>query len=46
MSGRESLDPDDWAEIRALGRRIMDEAIDHLAGLRDRPVWPLTPCPP
>lgn len=39
MTGRETLDPEDWSEIRALGQRIMDEAIDHLAGLRDRPVW-------
>lgn len=39
MAGRETLDPDDWSGMRALGHRIMDEAIDHLAGLRDRPVW-------
>ncbi len=39
MEERETLDPGDWAEMRALGHRIFDEAIDHLAGLRDRPVW-------
>lgn len=39
MSRAETLDPDDWSAMRALGHRIMDEAIDHLAGLRDRPVW-------
>ncbi|HQY44865.1 MAG TPA: pyridoxal-dependent decarboxylase [Paracoccaceae bacterium] len=39
MAGHETLDPEDWSGMRALGHRIMDEAIDHLAGLRDRPVW-------
>jgi glutamate/tyrosine decarboxylase-like PLP-dependent enzyme len=34
-----SLDPSDWAEMRALGHRMMDDMIDHLAGLRDGPVW-------
>jgi glutamate/tyrosine decarboxylase-like PLP-dependent enzyme len=35
----QSLDPSDWSEIRALGHRMMDDMIDHLAGLRDAPVW-------
>ena len=34
-----SLDPADWSELRALGHRMMDDMIDHLAGLRDGPVW-------
>jgi glutamate/tyrosine decarboxylase-like PLP-dependent enzyme len=34
-----SLDPEDWTELRALGHRMMDDMIDHLAGLRDGPVW-------
>ncbi len=34
-----SLDPADFAELRALGHRMMDDMIDHLAGLRDGPVW-------
>ncbi|MGH7119051.1 MAG: pyridoxal phosphate-dependent decarboxylase family protein [Acetobacteraceae bacterium] len=33
------LDPDDWAELRALGHRMLDDAIDDLATLRERPVW-------
>lgn len=36
---QESLDPDDWESIRALGHRVMDDMIDFLAGVRDRPVW-------
>ena len=34
-----SLDPADWSDLRALGHRMMDDMIDHLAGLRDIPVW-------
>ena len=34
-----SLDPDDWTDLRALGHRMVDDMLDHLATLRDRPVW-------
>jgi glutamate/tyrosine decarboxylase-like PLP-dependent enzyme len=34
-----SLDPSDWTSLRALGHQMMDDMIDHLAGLRDQPVW-------
>jgi glutamate/tyrosine decarboxylase-like PLP-dependent enzyme len=34
-----SLDPSDWTGLRALGHRMMDDMVDHLAGLRDGPVW-------
>jgi glutamate/tyrosine decarboxylase-like PLP-dependent enzyme len=33
------LDPADWGELRALGHRMIDDMIDHLAALRDQPVW-------
>ncbi|MFD0385377.1 pyridoxal phosphate-dependent decarboxylase family protein [Streptomyces stramineus] len=36
------LDPD-WDEFRALGKQIIDDMADHLAGLRDRPVWQPVP---
>jgi aromatic-L-amino-acid decarboxylase len=39
-----TLDPDDWSEFRALGHRMLDDMIDYLAGVRDRPVW--QPMPP
>jgi glutamate/tyrosine decarboxylase-like PLP-dependent enzyme len=35
----ETLDPEDWDEIRALGHRMLDDMIDHLATIRERPVW-------
>jgi glutamate/tyrosine decarboxylase-like PLP-dependent enzyme len=34
-----SLDPQDWREIRAQGHRMLDDMLDHMAGLRDQPVW-------
>ena len=35
----ESLDPDDWNEVRALAHRMVDDAVRHMAELRERPVW-------
>lgn len=34
-----SLDPDDWAEARAVAHRMVDDAIAHLAEVRQRTVW-------
>ncbi|MGX4803659.1 pyridoxal phosphate-dependent decarboxylase family protein [Bradyrhizobium guangdongense] len=34
-----SLDPQDWSEFRALAHRMLDDAIDGIAGVRARPVW-------
>src|SRR5277367_5928189 len=34
-----SLDPDDWSDLRALGHRMVDDMFDHLATVRDHPVW-------
>ncbi len=39
----ENLDPDDWEEMRALGHRMVDDVMDHLIALRDRPVWTHAP---
>ena len=38
-----SLDPEDWGEFRALAHRMLDRAVDHMAGVRDRPVWQAVP---
>lgn len=35
----ETLDPEDWSELRALGHRMLDDMIDNLATLRDKPAW-------
>ncbi|MCB4771304.1 amino acid decarboxylase [Ancylobacter sp. Lp-2] len=39
-----TLDPADWASVRALSHRIVDDAIDHLRDVRSRPCW--RPMPP
>lgn len=33
------LDPENWDNLRALGHRMIDDMIDHLATVRNRPVW-------
>ncbi len=40
----ETLDPPDWAQVAALARRMVDDAADHVGGVRERPVW--QPMPP
>ncbi len=37
------MDPDDWTGLRALGHRMLDDMIDGIAGVRDRPVWTKMP---
>ncbi|HEU0297904.1 MAG TPA: hypothetical protein VFR37_00575, partial [Longimicrobium sp.] len=40
----ETLDPADWEAFRALAHRMVDDTLDHLAGLRERAAW--QPMPP
>ena len=44
MGRNASLDPDDWDALRAQGHRMLDDMVDYLQTLRDRPAW--TPIPP
>ena len=39
----ETLDPGDWESMRALGHRMLDDALDYVEKLRDRPVWQHAP---
>jgi aromatic-L-amino-acid decarboxylase len=39
----ESLDPDDWQSMRALGHRMVDDMLEYLETLRERPVWKPVP---
>lgn len=39
----ETLDPEDWDAMRRLSHRIVDDAIEHLRGVRERPVWQQMP---
>lgn len=38
----QTLDPEHWDELRGLGHRMVDEMVDWLAGVRERPVWQAT----
>jgi glutamate/tyrosine decarboxylase-like PLP-dependent enzyme len=40
----ETLDPQDWDAMRRLGHRMVDDMMDYLQTIRDRPVW--QPIPP
>jgi len=35
----ESLDPQDWDELRSLGRQMIDDMLSYLQTVRERPVW-------
>ena len=39
-----SLDPRDWTELRAQAHRMLDDMLDYVVNIRERPVW--TPMPP
>ena len=40
MSGaEETLDPEDWEELRTLGHRMVDDMLEYLRNVRERPVW-------
>jgi len=34
-----SLDPQDWASLRAQGHRMLDDMLDYVEHIRERPVW-------
>lgn len=41
--GEETLDPDDWKSMRALGHRMLDDVLDYLQDWPGRPVWQHAP---
>jgi aromatic-L-amino-acid/L-tryptophan decarboxylase len=38
-SAAPSLDPQDWPAFRAQGHRMLDDMLDYLEHIRERPVW-------
>src|SRR5882757_6053513 len=38
-----SLDPADWDELRRLGHRMVDDMMEHLHTVRERPAWVKSP---
>lgn len=43
IAAEETLDPDDWESMRALGHRMLDDMLNYLETLHDRPVWQHAP---
>jgi hypothetical protein len=39
----ETLDPENWDDMRALAHRMVDDAITYLQTVRERPVWQPVP---
>ena len=45
MRPEETLDPEDWDSMRALGHRMFDDMMDYMQFVRERPVWQHAPVP-
>ena len=39
LSTRNTLDPLDWESLREQGHRMLDDMINHMSQLHDKPVW-------
>ncbi len=39
----ETLDPDDWKAMRKLGHKMLDDMLDYMKAVRERPVWQHVP---
>ena len=39
----ETLDPDDWEAMRKLGHKMLDDMLDYVKTVRERPVWQHVP---
>ena len=39
MPPEETLDPEDWESVRALGHRMLDDMLDYMKTVRERSVW-------
>ena len=35
----ETLDPKDWSSMAELGHRMVDDMVEYLKSVRERPVW-------
>ena len=43
VSGAATLDPSDWASFRTVAHSVLDNCIDLIASVRERPVWQPVP---
>lgn len=43
QTDEETLDPKNWKEMRELGHRMLDDMLDYLSTVRDKPAWQPVP---
>lgn len=43
MKDEEGLDPADWDEVRRVGHRMVDDMVEYLRTVRERPAWQRPP---
>jgi len=43
VEAEETLDPDDWEDMRQLGHKMLDDMLDYMKTVRERPVWQHVP---
>ncbi len=43
LESEETLDPQDWEQLRQIGHRMVDEMLDFLRDIRQHPVWQQPP---
>ena len=43
MKSEETLDPKDWEETRRIGHQMVDDMLDYLRTVRERPAWRSVP---
>jgi aromatic-L-amino-acid decarboxylase len=43
VEAEETLDPDDWESMRKLGHKMLDDMLDYMETVRERPVWQHVP---
>jgi aromatic-L-amino-acid decarboxylase len=43
IEAEETLDPDDWEAMRKLGHKMLDDMLDYMKTVRERPVWQHVP---
>jgi len=43
IEAEETLDPDDWEDMRKLGHKMLDDMLDYMKTVRERSVWQHVP---
>jgi hypothetical protein len=43
LENENTLDPEDWLEMKKLGHSMIDDMMDYLQNIREQPVWKKIP---